>query len=130
MKIATRTLATILIVSMLAFSTMTALPVSATDNKRQKTHEDKKLQRMYQHHDRKMELRAEVIGVSPEQLREELKAKPFDQVIKKHGFKSREAFHVAVAGKLKDELKRRGWNEDHIKRFFEKRATRLGITRS
>jgi len=86
---------------------------------------EKKLERVYRRHDRKMELRASVLGVSADQLREELKNRTFDGVIKQHGFKDRQSFHTALIGKLKDELKHRGWSDQKISKLLEKRIARL-----
>jgi hypothetical protein len=54
-----------------------------------------------------------------------LKTNTFDQVLKKHGFNTREDFRVAVTGKLKDELKKRGWSDEKIQKMLEKRMKRL-----
>lgn len=123
MKIATNTLATILIIAMLTLPNMS---VAATSGDTSKRRDDRKLQRVYKHHDRKMELRASVLGLSPIELREQLRQKPFDTLIKQHGFKSRETFHTALIGKMKDELHRRGWSDQKIDKFLQKRMDRLG----
>lgn len=122
-KIATKALATLLIVTVLTISMHTnvaAAPVSAEKR-------DEKLEKLQQHHDRKLELRASVLGVSSDQLKEELKEKNFDQIIKKRGFKDRDAFHVAMVGKLKEELLKRGVSEQKIEGMIQKRAERLAL---
>lgn len=122
-KIATKALATLLIVTVLTISIHTnvaAAPVSAEKR-------DEKLEKLQQHHDRKFELRASVLGISSEQLKEELKERNFDQIIKKRGFKDRDSFHVAMVGKLKEELLKRGVSEQKIENMIQKRAERLAL---
>jgi hypothetical protein len=120
MKIATKTLATLLIATVLTISVHTG--VAATPNFEKK---ETKLEKLQQHHDRKLELRASVLSMTADELREELKTKNFTQVIKKRGFKNHEAFHVALAGKMKEELQRRGWSEQKIDALVQKRIARL-----
>ncbi len=120
MKIATKALATLLIATVLTVSVHGS--VAATPNFDKK---EAKLERLQQHHDRKMELRASVLGMSADELREELKVKPFEKIIKKRGFKTREAFQVALIGKMKEELQRRGWSEQKIEAMIQKRQARV-----
>ena len=123
-KVTTNTLATLVLVSMMS---LTSLNVSAINQKSGEAyrHHLKRLERVYQYHDRKHELRASVLGISAEQLRNQLKEKSFDTIIKKHGFKNRQSFYTAVTGKLKEELRRRGWSERKIEEFVQKRVARL-----
>lgn len=124
MKIATKTLATVMLVVMLTISS-TSLALAAPQEDKTAQRGERKLERVYRRHDRKMELRASVLGVSADELREELKSRTFDGVIKQHGFKDRQSFHTALIGKLKDELKRRGWSDQKISKLLEKRIARL-----
>lgn len=124
MKIATKTLATVMLVVMLTIST-TSMALAAPQEDKTVQRGERKLERVYRRHDRKMELRASVLGVSADQLREELKTRSFDGVIKQHGFKDRQSFHTALIGKLKDELKHRGWSDQKISKLLEKRIARL-----
>jgi len=124
MKIATKALATLLIVAMLSLSTMTASAMTNESDTKQRG--DRKLERIYKHHDRKMDLRASVLGMSGPELREKLRDKSFDTIIRQHGFKDRTSYHTAVIGKVKDELKRRGWSDQKIEKFLQKRIDRLG----
>lgn len=122
-KIATKALATLLIVTVLTISMHTNVAaVSSSAEKR-----DEKLEKLQQHHDRKLELRASVLGISSDQLKEELKEKSFDQIIKKRGFKDRDTFHVALVGKLKEELLKRGVSEQRLESMIQKRAERLAL---
>lgn len=123
MSLATKTLATIMLVAML---TLSATGVSALTPERQspKHREARQLERLYKHHDRKMELRASVLGISADELRDTLKNQPFEQVIKRAGFKDQAAFHTALIGKMKDELRKRGWDDQRVQHFVQKRIDR------
>ena len=123
-KITTNTLATLVIVGMIS---LTNVNVAALNQKTAEgyRHQLKRIERVYQYHDRKHELRASVLGISADQLRNQLKEKSFDTVIKKYGFKNKLTFYTAVTGKLKDELRRRGWSERKIEEYVQKRVARL-----
>lgn len=123
-KVTTNTLATLVLVGMISLASVN---VAALNQKTATTYKQqlKRLERVYQHHDRKHELRASVLGISAEELRSQLKAKSLDTIVKKHGFKSRLSFYTAVTGKLKDELRRRGWSERKIEEYVQKRVARL-----
>lgn len=123
MKIATKALASIMIIAMLSLSAVN-FAGAAPESKVAKSSE-RKLERTIKRHDRKMELRASVLGISSDDLREQLKTKSFDQIIKHYGFKDRAAFRTALTGKLKDELKNRGWSEEKIETLLKKRLERL-----
>lgn len=124
MKIATKALASILLIAMLSLSAVN-LAGAAPESKIAKSNE-RKLERIYKRHDRKLELRASVLGMSTDELKEQLKTKSFDTILNQHGFKSREAFNTALAGKLKDELKKRGWSDEKIDKIIQKRLEREG----
>lgn len=124
MKIATKTLTSLLIITLLTLSSANMVNATrgggSTDQQK-----ESRFERLTRRHDRKMELRASILGISPDQLKEELKNASFDQILKKHGFKTREAFQTAIAGKLKDELKKRGWSDEKIQKVIDKRLHRL-----
>lgn len=125
-KVATNTLATLVLIGVISLSSVNVAALSSSS--RARTNRIKRLERVYQHHDRKHELRASVLGISPEELREQLKAKSLETIVKKHGFKDRLAFYVALTGKLKDELHHRGWSERKIEEYVQKRLARLSGT--
>lgn len=123
MKIATKALASILLIAMLSLTTANlagAVAESSTDKS-----SERKLERIYKRHDRKLELRASILGMSVDELKSQLKTKSFDTVLNQRGFKSREAFHTALTGKLKDELRKRGWSDDKIEKLMQKRLDRI-----
>lgn len=123
MKVATNTLATLVLIGVMSLSPVNMAALSATS--RTDKANMKKLERLYQRHDRKLELRASILGITPEELREQLKAKSLDVVVKKYGFRDRAAYYVALTGKLKDELRKRGWSERKLEVFIQKRIARL-----
>lgn len=120
MKLATKTLASLLIVTLLTVSSTTI--VAATTTTRQR---ESRLEKVTQRHDRKLELRAAVLGVQPQVLKDELRYSSIDVVAKKHGFKTRSDFNTAVVGKIKDELKNRGWSNEKIQKVVDKRLNRI-----
>lgn len=124
MKIATKTLATVMLIVMLTIST-TSMALAAPVEDKTAQRGEKKLEWIYRHHDRKMELRASVLGITADQLREELKVRDFDGVLKQHGFKDRQSFHTALVGKLKDELRHRGWSDQKIDKLLQKKLERI-----
>ncbi len=122
MKIASKTLVTLFVIGLLA---MNAPVVSAASTSSMQQRQTRRFEKVYQHHDRKLELRAGVLGISVDQLKEELKTASFERVVKRHGFKNMEAFDTAVLGKIKDELTHRGWNEKKINKSVAKRVDRM-----
>lgn len=121
MKIATKTLVSLLIVTALTLSSSGFASADRGDGMRRES----RIERITRRHDRKLELRADILGITTAQLREELKTANFDQVLKKHGFKNRQAFRTALAGKIKDELKKRGWSDEKIQKVVDSRLARM-----
>lgn len=121
-KLATQTLATLVIIGVMSMGAMNM------STKRQDAVDAKylrELDRVYQAHDRRFELRASVLGIEPVELRDQLKDKSLDTVVKKYGFKNISAFYVAVTGKLKTELRQRGWSERKLENYIAKRFERV-----
>lgn len=123
-KVATDTLATLVLISIMSLSTINVSALSHRPVLQDKS-QLKRLERVYQHHDRKHELRASVLGISASELRNQLKVKSLDTIVKKHGFKNKMLFYTAVTGKLKNELRRRGWSERKLEERIQKRLARL-----
>jgi len=121
MKIATKALVTMLAITVLVTSAVPVGAMSTTGS----TAVTRQLDRLQQHHDRKLELRASLLGMTPERLKDALKTKSFNQILKEHGFSSRQAYYNALFGKLKDELRTRGWSDSKIQAFINKRVERL-----
>jgi len=124
MKVATNTLATLVLIGIISLSSVNVAALSAAGSGDKASM--KRLERLYQRHDRKLEIRASILGISPVELREQLKAKSLDVVVKRYGFRDRAAYYIALTGKLKDELRKRGWSERKLEVFIQKRIARLG----
>ena len=75
---------------------------------------EKQLERILQRHDRKGELRASILGISAPEYRSLHRKLAFDRILRMHGFADREAFWLALTGKLRDELLHRGWSRQKI----------------
>ena len=122
MSITTKTLATIMLVAML---TIPSMQVLASDGNRTSTkRQEKQLERLYKRHDRKLELRSSVLGIASAELKERLKTERFDDIVKRAGFKNKQAFHVALVGKLKNELRERGWNDLRIQHYISSKLSK------
>lgn len=122
MKLATHTLASLLVIMLVSVSSSSLVSATSPANFRQR---EVKLEKIAQKHDRKLELRASVIGVTPDKLKQEIKTSSFDAVAKKYGFKTRSDFNTALVGKIKDELKNRGWSDGKIQKHVDKRLQRI-----
>ncbi len=121
MKIATKTLVSLLIITALTISSSSFASATNGNGMRRES----RIERITRKHDRKLELTADILGISNKQLKEELKVSSFDQVLKKHGFKTREDFRTALSGKIKDELKKRGWSDEKIQKVVDHRLARM-----
>lgn len=80
---------------------------------------DKQLERILQRHDRKGELRASILGITAVEYRSLQKRLTFDRIVRKYGFMNRDAFSLALAGKLRGELLQRGWSRHRIETFVD-----------
>lgn len=121
MKLPTKTLVTVLIVTALS---MQVLPVAAASDSNISQRMRRQVERVQQHHDRKFELRAATLSMSPDELRDELKHKPLERILKERGFKKQQHFYVALQGKIREELHKRGLSDEYIKHHLLKRQQR------
>lgn len=120
MKISTKTLSSLLVVTAAASS----LPgISRICNKRGLR--ESRFDRIMQRHDRKGELRAAVLGVSPPEFKEIEHAQSFETALKGRGFLSERAYRLALMGKIKDELHYRGWSSKKIDQHIMTRFSRV-----
>lgn len=83
-----------------------------------------RFERILQRHDRKGELRAEIFGVSPETFRTLQRHTPLEALVRKYGFKDESAFCRALLGKLRLELRQRGWTSHRIDQYVNRRLDR------
>jgi hypothetical protein len=121
MRISTKTLASLLLVTAVAVAVPGISKVPGT-----KRRHESQFDRLLQRHDRKGEIRAEILGLSPLTFREQQKKMPFDEIIKRHGFSNARAFRLALLGKLKNELHQRGWTTRKIDHYMLTRRGRIG----
>lgn len=120
MRMSTKTLTSLLIVTGVAAAVPGISQLSTGRGRK-----DSKFDRILQRHDRKGELRAEVLGIDPLELRDMQKRMSFKDIIKRRGFKNDRAFRVALFGKLKNELRQRGWSSQRIDRYVAVRSSRI-----
>ncbi len=81
---------------------------------------ERHFERMLRKHDRKGELRADLLGMTPLEFRDAVKKRSFDELLKAHGFKGRYEFTVALRGRLRDELLHRGWSRQRVNACMER----------
>ena len=93
-----------------------------TSRRRQESQFDRVLQR----HDRKGELRADILGIEPYTFRALQKKLSFEEIAHRYGFKDDRAFRLALLGRLKNELHQRGWTTKRIEQYMIARSGRLG----
>lgn len=119
MKLSTKELT-----SLLLAATMSAMPgVRRLRNKKG----EHRYERVLQKHDRKAELRASVLGIAADEFRLRERRQSFEEIAKSCGFASERAFHAALAGKLKAELRLRGWTPNRIERYTALRLQRASM---
>lgn len=121
MRMSTKSVASLLLVTAVAAAVpgISRMPGS---KKRQQSQFDRLLQR----HDRKGELRAAVLGIDALSLRNLLRHHTFEEIIHQQGFANVRGFRVALLGKLKHELRGRGWTDHKIQQYMLARSGRLG----
>lgn len=109
---------------MLVTTVAAALP-GASRTLPHKARKESKFDRILQHHDRKGELRAEVLGIDPMTFRGLLRQTSFPTIIRRYGFRDERAFRFALLGKLKDELRSRGWSARRVDAYVQRRLDRI-----
>lgn len=86
-----------------------------------------RLDRILQRHDRKGELRASIFGISAQEFRELQKKFTFEQLVRQFGFPDLHGYCKALLGKLKDELRQKGWSQRRIDQFLSSRVARFAM---
>ena len=120
MKLSTKTVASLLVVTAVA-ATVPGLSQITIPKKRRESQFDKLLSA----HDRKGELRAEILGLSPHEFKQMSKTKSFEEIIHACGLYSKRDFRLALAGRLRNELLSRGWSRARIDTYVMTRAPRM-----
>jgi len=121
MRISTKTLASLLLVTAVAAAVpgMSKMPGS-------KHRRESQFDRLLQRHDRKGELRADILGIDPYTFRALQKKSSFEEIARRHGFSGARDFRLALLGKLKNELRQRGWSASRIEKYMVARSGRIG----
>lgn len=122
MKLSTKTIASLMVVTAVA-SAMPGVSQIGLSRQRRKSQFDKLLAV----HDRKGELRAEILGIDAPTFRRMSRTKPFAQIVRECGIGSTRAFRLALFGRLRDELLRRGWSRAKIDAYVTARASRMAV---
>ena len=120
MKLTTKTIASLLVVTSVA-ATVPGLSRISIPKKRRESMFDRLLSR----HDRKGEMRSEVLGISQSEFKRLSKTKTFQQIISMYGFYSERDFRIALMGYLRNELRSRGWTSARIDSYISMRSARL-----
>ncbi|HMI08947.1 MAG TPA: hypothetical protein VK497_00935 [Candidatus Saccharimonadales bacterium] len=120
MRLSTKTLASLLLVTAVA-----ATVPGITKIPGRKRRHGSQFDRLLQRHDRKGDLRAEILGISAADFRAKQKKHSFDEITRASGFSSPRAFRLALLGKLKEELHQKGWSSGRIDKFVIARRNRV-----
>jgi hypothetical protein len=119
MRLSTKTLASLLVMTAVAATVPGISKLPGRKGRRGQ------FDRILQKHDRKGEIRAEVLGISAAKFRAEQKKLSFEEIARKSGFPNARSFRLALFGKLKEELHRKGWSNGRIERFVATRRSRV-----
>lgn len=128
-KVATKTLVSLVQTGIMSL-TLDNVSILMGQSTRAARQQLKRLERVYQRYDRKLEIRAGLLGIDPQQLRRQLKHTSLEVIVRRYGFKSLVTFYVALTGKLKTELRSRGWTEQKIEDRVKRRLARLSNSTS
>lgn len=120
MKLSTKTVASLLVVTAVA-AAVPGLSQIAIPKKRRESQFD----RLLATHDRKGELRAEILGLTPHEFKQLSKKMTFEELIHHCGLFSKRDFRIALLGCLRNELLTRGWSRTRIDSYIMARAPRF-----
>jgi hypothetical protein len=84
--------------------------------------------RLLSSQDRKGELRAQILGLSPHEFKQMSRTMKFEAIIQGCGFYSKRDFRIALLGYLRNELLHRGWSRTRIDTYVMTRAPRLAYS--
>lgn len=119
MKLSTKTVASLLVVTSIAAAVPGISKLSVSKKRR-----DSQFDKLLQRHDRKGEIRAEILGMDPFEFKRMSKKKSFEQIISSRGM-SKRAFRMALLGYLRNELRQRGWTAAKIDSYIQMRSARM-----
>jgi hypothetical protein len=120
MKLSTKTVASLLVATTVAAAVPGLSQITISKRRR-----ESQFDRLLQSHDRKGELRAELLGIPSYQFRQLSKTMDFGAIVKSCGMDSKRTFRLALMGKLRDELRSRGWSRKRIDTYVMRRALRV-----
>lgn len=120
MKLSTKAIASLMVVTAVAAAVPGVSQISITRKKR-----ESRFDKLFATHDRKGEIRASILGISPNEFRELRRTHSLEQIIRQSGFRSKRAFRVALLGYLRGELTGRGWTRQRIDGYITSRAYRF-----
>lgn len=115
-KLSTKTIATLTVFTAAA-AAMPGLSQAALNSSQSQ------FDKLLQHHDHKGELRAEILNMTPHEFKKQLRHYSFDEIISKSGMTKR-TFRMALLGKLRNELRQRGWTTAKIDEYVRLRSPR------
>ena len=110
-------------------SSLVAASVNCLPSRRQliTQREAERYEKVIEKHDRKGELRASVLGIDSPEFREKERHQSLARIVRRYGFANEQAFYLALMGKIRDELRRRGWSLRRIEAYEISRFARLGV---
>ena len=120
MKLSTKNVATLLVAASLAAAAPGISQLTVSKKRR-----ESRFDRLLQRHDRKGELRAELLSMSAQDFRQAIRTASLDTLISQSGMGTKRAFRMALVGRLRDELLSRGWTRARIERYVLIRAVRM-----
>lgn len=88
---------------------------------------EQRYERILEKHDRKGELRASVLGIGSLDFRSRERKQSLAEIVRSYGFSDERAFYRALTAKIHEELRRRGWTQQRIKRFEMSQLRRIAI---
>lgn len=81
--------------------------------------------RILEKHDRKGELRASVLGIDSIDFRHKERQYPLSEIVSSYGFSDERAFYGALASRIRQELRFRGWTQKKIEQFETMQLQRI-----
>lgn len=123
MKLSTKTVASLLVVTAVA-AAVPGISQITIPKKRRESQFDKLLAV----HDRKGELRAEILGLTPHEFKKMNRQMSLEAIIQASGMYSKRDFRIALLGRLRNELLQRGWTRARIDSYILMRAPRIAMS--
>jgi len=123
MKISTKTLASLLLIT--AVATVPGISRIGSGRAGKRPRRDSHYARILQHHDRKGELRASVLGLPLNEFRLLERTQSREAALRSRGFANERMFRKALFCRIKHELRQRGWTSKRIDEHVAMRVSRI-----